>query len=331
MNVVIYARYSSHNQNEQSIEGQIQVCMEFAERNGYNVIGLYKDEAKSGTSDNRPQFQKMIADSASGAFEGILVYQLDRFARKRYDSATNKAKLKKNGVLIFYAKEAIPDGPEGIILEAVMEGYAEYYSENLSQNVKRGFYDSALELKTLGQRVLGLRKSPDDHFEIDPNTAPIIRRIFEEYANGQAAKDIYTRLNDEGYRTSRGGKFNKNSIRRILENEKYIGVYEYRDIRVENGIPAIIDKKLFERCQVMVQKHKRAPAAQRQTNFLLTTKLFCGLCGEPMTGDGGTGRSGRVYNYYICNGRRAHKCRKERVSKDWIENLVISNLSHKLI
>ena len=138
-----------------------------------------------------------------------------------------------------YAKESIPDGPEGIILEYVMEGYAEYYSENLSQNVKRGFYDSALELKTLGQRVLGLRKSPDDHFEIEPATAPLVRRIFEEYAAGTPAKTILTQLNDEGYHTSTGGSFNKNSIRRIVQNEKYIDIYEYKDIRVENAITAI--------------------------------------------------------------------------------------------
>ncbi len=164
---------------------------------------------------------------------------MDRFARNRYDSAINKFKLKKNGVRLAYAKESIPDGPEGIILESVMEGYAEYYSENLSQNVKRGFYDSALELKTLGQRVLGLRKSPDDHFEIDPATAPLVRRIFEEYATGTPAKTIFTQLNDEGYHTSTGGSFNKNSIRRIVQNEKYIGIYEYKDIRVENAITAI--------------------------------------------------------------------------------------------
>lgn len=188
--------------------------------------------------------------------------------------------------------------------------------------MKRGYYDSALELKTLGQTVVGLRKGPDGRFEIDPGTAPIVRRIFEEYAAGERAKDIYTRLNDEGYRTSRGGLFNKNSVRRILQNEKYVGVYEYQDIRVEDGIPAIVDRELFEQCQNMVKRHHRAPAADRATNFLLTTKLFCGHCGEPMTGDGGTGRSGQVYNYYTCNNRRLHKCKKERAAKEWIEKLV---------
>lgn len=323
---VIYARYSSSGQREESIEGQLRDCYEFAKKNGLMIVGEYIDKALTGKTDKRPDFQRMMRDCERGVFKAVICWKMDRFARNRYDSAMHKYKLKKNGVRIFYAKEVIPEGPEGIILESVMEGYAEYYSENLSQNVKRGYYDSALELKTLGQTVLGLRKGPDGRFEIDPATAPIVRRIFEEYAEGERAKDIYHRLNDEGYRTSRCGLFNKNSIRRILQNEKYIGIYEYQDIRVEGGIPAIVDRELFDKCQKMVEQHHRAPAAQRDTNFLLTTKLFCGHCGEPMTGDGGTGKSGRVYSYYICNGRRAHKCDKKRAQKDWIEQLVIDEL-----
>lgn len=323
---VIYARYSSSGQREESIEGQLRECHEYAQRNGMTIIGEYIDKALTGRTDKRPDFQRMLHDSEKGVFQVVICWKMDRFARNRYDSAMYKYRLKKNGVRLTYAKESIPEGPEGIILEAVMEGYAEYYSENLSQNVRRGLYDSALELKTLGQKVLGLRKSPDDHWEIDPATAPIVRRIFEEYATGERAKDIYNRLNIEGYKTSMGGQFNKNSIRRIVQNEKYIGIYEYRDIRVENAIPAIVDKDLFERCQRMLKKHKRAPAAQRDTYFLLTTKLFCGHCGQPMTGDGGTGHSGQVYNYYTCNGRRAHKCTKERVRQEWIEALVTNEL-----
>lgn len=323
---VIYARYSSSGQREESIEGQLRECHEFARRNGFTVVGEYVDKALTGRTDKRPDFQRMLRDSERGVFEAVICWKTDRFARNRYDSAMYKYKLKRCGVRLFYAKETIPEGPEGIILESVMEGYAEYYSENLSQNVKRGYYDSALELKTLGQTVIGLRKGPDGRFEIDPATAPIVRRIFEEYAAGEKAKDIYTRLNAEGYRTSRGGLFNKNSLRRILTNEKYVGVYEFRDIRVEDGIPAIVTRELFDQCQQLVERHHRAPAAKRDTFFLLTSKLFCGHCGEPMTGDGGTGRSGRVYNYYTCNGRRAHKCKKERAPKEWIEALVVDEL-----
>lgn len=260
------------------------------------VIGEYIDKALTGRTDKRPDFQRMLRDSEKGVFQVVICWKIDRFARNRYDSAINKFKLKKNGVRLAYAKESIPDGPEGIILESVMEGYAEYYSENLSQNVKRGFYDSALELKTLGQRVLGLRKSPDDHFEIDPATAPLVRRIFEEYAAGTPAKTIFTQLNDEGYHTSTGGSFNKNSMRRIVQNEKYIGIYEYKDIRVENAIPAIVDKDLFDRC------------------------------GQQMVGDSGTSKNGNTYYYYTCKGHRAHKCSKMRVQQDWIEQLVMDNL-----
>ena len=138
MNAVIYARFSSHQQNEQSIEGQIKVCREFAQREGYIIVGEYIDRAVSGKTDNRPQFQKMIADSARRSFEVIIVYQIDRFARNRYDSATNKAKLKKNGVRVLSARENISDDASGVLIEGVLESMAEYYSAELSQKIRRG-------------------------------------------------------------------------------------------------------------------------------------------------------------------------------------------------
>lgn len=324
---VIYARYSSSGQREESIEGQLRDCHEYARRNGFNVIGEYIDKALSGKTDKRPDFQRMLRDSDREHFEAVIMWKMDRFSRNRYDSAMHKYRLKKNGVRIFYAKESIPDGPEGIILESVMEGYAEYYSENLSQNIKRGYYDSALELKTLGQTVLGYKKGLDGRFELDVNTAPIVRRIFEEYAAGERAKFIYNRLNKEGHRTIRGGLFNKSSLRRILQNEKYIGVYEYQDIRVEDGIPAIVGRDLFMRVQEMVKRNSQAPGQKQAQGFLLTAKLKCGLCGEPMTGDGGTSETGKVYAYYTCNNRKyGRKCDKDRAPRGWIENIVVDKL-----
>ncbi len=325
---VIYARYSSAGQREESIEGQIRECSEFAKRYGITIVGQYCDKALTGTSDKRPEFQRMIRDSSKGQFSVVVCWKNDRFARSRYDAAIYKYKLKNNGVRILYAKESIPDGPEGIILESVMEGYAEYYSANLAQNVKRGFYDSALKRQTLGCLVYGLKPGPDKRWMINEEQAPIVRRIFEEYAAGRPAKDIYQDLNAEGYRTVRGGPFNKNSLRRILQNEKYIGVYEYEDIRDEQGIPPIIDRALFDKVQIMIEKHHRSPAATKTDGgFLLTCKLFCGHCGEPMTGDGGTSHTGKVYAYYTCNGRRKKKCDKERAPKEWIEDLVVHELA----
>ncbi|WP_438821648.1 recombinase family protein [Intestinimonas massiliensis (ex Afouda et al. 2020)] len=127
MNIVIYARYSSDRQTEQSIEGQLKECYEYARRNGYTVVGEYIDRAISGTTDHRPEFLRMIADGDKKFFQAVLVYQLDRFARNRYDSATYKAKLKKNGIRVLSARENISDDASGVLMEAVLEGMAEYY------------------------------------------------------------------------------------------------------------------------------------------------------------------------------------------------------------
>ena len=324
---VIYARYSSSGQREESIEGQIRDCLAYAERMNLIVVDKYTDHALSGTTDKRPAFQRMIRDSAKGKFTVVLCWKTDRFARNRCDSAIYKAKLRANGVRILYAMETIPDGPEGIVLESMMDGFAEYYSANLSQNVRRGLYDSALKLQTLGQNCYGLRKGPDGRFEQDPITAPIVRRIFEEYASGKTAMAIVRELNAAGYRTSQGNPFGKNTIARILKNQKYCGIYEYADIRVDDGIPAIITKALYERVQEMMKRHAEKPALKKtEGGFLLTGKLFCGHCGAPMAGDGGTSHTGRVYQYYSCLNRRRKKCDKERVSKQWIEDLIVDKL-----
>jgi DNA invertase Pin-like site-specific DNA recombinase len=326
-NAVIYARYSSSGQREESIEGQLRECKDFAMRMNLNVIGEYCDYALTGTLDKRPEFQRMIRDAARGQFTTVLVWKLDRFARNKYDSAIYKTQLKKNGVRVISAKEVIPEGPEGILLESMMEGYAEYYSANLSQNVKRGLYESALKLQTLGQTLYGLRKAPDGRYEQDPQTAPVVRRIFDEYISGRPAIDIYKDLNRDGFRTQTGGLFNKSSLRRILQNQKYCGVYEYADIRVEDGIPAIVSKETFRKAKAMVQQHHCKPAAKKiEGGFLLTGKLFCGHCGEMMTSDGGTSKTGRVYSYYTCNNRRVKKCDKERAPKQWIEDQVVDAL-----
>lgn len=137
---VIYARFSSHGQTEQSIEGQLRECYEYAKRNDLIILPEYIDRALSGTNDKRPEFQQMIEDSKKRDFNYVLVYQLDRFARNRYDSATYKAKLKKNNVRVISAKENITTDASGVLMESVLEGMAEYYSAELSQKVKRGIH-----------------------------------------------------------------------------------------------------------------------------------------------------------------------------------------------
>lgn len=257
----------------------------------------------------------------------MVMYTLDRFARNRYDSAIYKAKLKKNGVRVYYAKQPMPDTPEGIILESVLEGYAEYYSENLARNIKRGIRENALQgLATGGANLLlGYTVGEDRKYAIDPTGAKIVQEIFQLYADGMSATQIIAYCNERGYKTARGNAFNKNSLRTILRNEKYIGTYKLMDIVIPDGMPAIIDKVLFEKVQAMLKHNGKARAkAKAHENYLLTTKLFCGHCGSPMVGESGTSKTGQVHYYYKCTkAKREHSCKKKSERKDWIEKLVV--------
>ena len=152
MKAVIYARYSSDNQREESIEGQLRECMEFAEKSGITVIGNYIDRALSAKTDNRPEFQKMIKDSYRKVFDSVIVWKVDRFARNRYDSAYYKNILKKNGVKVISAKEHIGEGSEGIILEAMLEGFKQLNGHNSLKNKFR-IQSSDFNVKQKPRRV----------------------------------------------------------------------------------------------------------------------------------------------------------------------------------
>ncbi|MDK2903578.1 MAG: site-specific recombinase [Clostridiales bacterium] len=334
MKTVIYARFSSHSQNEQSIEGQLKTCYDYAERNGYQVIGEYIDRAISGTAaENRPEFQRMISDSAKRQFQAVIVYQLDRFARNRYDSATYKARLSKNGVRVLSARENISDDASGILMESVLEGMAEYYSAELSQKIRRGMNLNAEKgLVTGGNVALGY-KVEEKQLVLDPETAPIVKRIFEMYLAGNTMAKIIRYLNDNKVETSRGNEYNKNSIRRILTNRRYIGVYTYKDTEVADGVPRIIDDTTFEQEQILMEKNKKAPARAKAVDksYILTTKLFCGHCKVAMTGISGTSRNGAIHQYYQCvTTRRKGDCNKKSVQKATIEDLVINKIRELL-
>ena len=260
LKAVIYARYSSSSQTEQSIEGQIRACREYAEKHKMIIVSEYIDRAISGKTDERAQFQKMLKDSDKKMFSVVLCYKMDRFSRNRYDSAIHKARLKKNGVIIRYAAEHIPDGPEGIILESLLEGMAEYYSDELSQKVQRGKHESALKCKHLGgPPPLGYYVDGDKKYSIDENTAPLVTRIFTMYDEGMRVVDICNELNAMNTKTAINGKWNKNSLHKILKNEKYIGIYVGCGLRIEKGVPAIVDIEIFERVQVRIEANLRKP------------------------------------------------------------------------
>ena len=327
MNAVIYARYSSDSQREESIEGQLRECSDYAERNGMTIVGSYIDRALSAKTADRPEFQHMIKDSAKGLFEIVLVWKLDRFSRDRYDSAHYKHILKKNGVKVVSAKEHISDGPEGIILESMLEGYAEFYSAELSEKIHRGQKENALKGKNNGGGIpLGyLLDKQTQKLIIDPETAPLVVEIFERYSEGATVRSIIEDFNSRGLTTKRSKPFNMNSFNALLKNRKYIGEYSYQDVVIPGGVPAIVPEDLFYRVQQRMEKNKRAPAmAKAREDFLLTTKLFCGKCERMMVGESGKSHTGAMHYYYKCgNAKRKKGCDKKAVKKDWIERAVV--------
>ena len=337
MKAVIYARYSSDNQREESIEGQIRECTAFAEKNGITILRHYIDRAFSAKTDNRPEFQNMIKDSGKRLFDMIIVWKLDRFARNRYDSARYKAALKKNGVKVVSATEVISDGAEGIILESVLEGYAEYYSADLSEKVVRGMTENALKSKYNGGTLpIGYQIDSDQCFQLDPLTAPFVREAFQRYDEGATMTQIRDWLNGQGVKNTRGQKMTYNSIQHLLNNRRYIGEYTYRDIVVPDAIPAIVPQDLFDRVQEKLAKNKKAPARHKaEDDYLLTTKLFCGTCGAMMVGESGTSASkGRKYHYYRCvNTKKQKSCnaKHKSIRKTPIENAVVNAVMAKVM
>lgn len=328
---VIYARFSSHAQRDVSIDQQVRACRDYAARQGLEVVGLYEDRALTGTSDQRPGFQRMIADSARGEWQYVIVYALDRFARDRYDSAVYKRKLKDNGVRVLSAMENLSDDPTGVLLESVLEGLAEYYSKELAQKATRGMLDNAQRCMVNGPLPAGYVNEGGKYAIYEPE-AEIIREIFERTNNRETISDIMADLERRQIRTRKGKPWGRNLIYKALSNERYAGVYIFKDIRIDGGIPAIVSREIYDSVQAIlgVKANPRKIDGQPQRRrrqygvYLLTGKLYCGDCKSPMVGISGRSVNGSTYYYYACKGQRAKSCSKSAIRRDQIEEAITS-------
>lgn len=333
---VIYARFSSHGQNEQSIESQIRTCTEFAESKGLKVVNVYSDKAKTGTNDKRPDFQLMMKDAASGTFKYIIVYMMDRFSRNRRDSIMYKEMLKeKYGVKVLSALEPISEDEGGEFYEMFLEWNAEKYSKRLSKRIKDGI-DTSIENGTYcgGKLIYGYKlidtektgkKGVIHKVEIDEEQAKIVKYVFEQYDKGVSKKKIAATLNEQGYRYY-GKPFVFRNFEKMLRNQKYTGEFTFGGRSCINIYPAIIDKALFESVQekLDLKRYVAGGEATAKVEYLLTGKLYCGHCGTKMISDGSTGKSGIKYHYYSCKKMKAGECNKHREKKEPLEEYVVS-------
>ncbi len=350
MKAAIYARYSSDNQREESIDAQVRAISEYAQRNGITVVKTYVDEAESAKTDDRPNFQKMIRDCTEGIYDCIIVHKLDRFSRNRYDSAFYKKKLKENGIRLISILENLDDSPESIILESVLEGMAEYYSANLARETMKGLKETALKCRhTGGLPPLGYDIGDDKGYKLNLLEAPAVKKIFEMYSDGVSYDMIVDWLNKNGYRTKRGELFGKNSIAAILSNEKYTGVFIFNRtkrkvnshknkpvdeiIRIPDGMPRIIEDVLWLEVQKKLEKNRFKGGKHRAKNeYLLTGLIKCGKCGFAMTGNTRqSGQSKTTYSDYECIGKKTkHICDMRNIGREYLDGLVLTVLYNNL-
>lgn len=309
-NAVIYARYSSAGQREESIEDQVRVCRQAAERDGDAIARVYHDDATTGrTAEGRDGFLRMVADARRGLFDVVYVYKLDRFARNRYDAAVYRRRLKQAGVRLVSATERTGDGPDGILLESMLEGLAEYYSANLSENVRRGLAGNAMKCRHNGIRVFGYDHGPDGRYVVNEGEAAVVRRVFAMYQQGEPFRAIIEAL--PAVRSKGGGPLTVQMVGKMLRNDKYCGVYRYGDTVVEGGMPAIIPRDEFD----AVQRRLALRTRRRSTvDYLLSGKLFDSE-GHRYQSSSGHGKSGRKYTYYRCPAT-GHQVRRDALEAE---------------
>ena len=325
---VAYARYSSAGQRDVSIEQQLSDIRAYAQREGYTIVHEYADHARSGFSNvsARTQFQAMISAASSGSFDTVLCWKVDRFGRSREDSVVYKGQLSRLGVSVVYVMEPIPDGAAGVLTEGMLEAIAEWYSRNLSENVKRGMNDNARRCLYNGITVYGYDGIRNERYRINEEQAAVVRQIFNLYIDGYSMSEIARILNDAGQRTESGRLFCLNKIYNILKQERYTGVYLFGDHRIPGGMPVIIDQDTWEKAQRMKQKTSRH-YQKNPVDYLLTGKAFCGHCGKPMVGDSGTSKSGTAHYYYTCQSKKRRAgCDKKSVRKEVLEDFVVDFL-----
>jgi site-specific DNA recombinase len=358
LRAVIYARYSSENQRDESIDAQVRLCKNYIKEKEYALTHIYADEAISGRTDDRAQFQQMLADAKNGLFDIVIVDAVDRFSRDKYDSALYKRELRKKcGVRIEYASQKIDDTPEGLMLEGILENLAQYYAANLARETMKGLTENALRgWHTGGIPPFGLKlvtHTQDDGtiyktYDVHPDQAPVVRKIFEMYDAGATYGEIMSATKEDMIRL-RGRPIAKNSIYDMLRNEKYTGTFVFNKgtkkehkrtrpdvIRVPDAFPAIVSRELWERVQAKMDKRKRSHGERARGKakevYLLTGLIYCGKCGSAFIGNRNVGKTEKKrYAYYKCGLKdRSKECKAKTIRKEVVEQIVIDDIKQNI-
>ena len=329
-NAVCYYRYSSSAQRDVSIEQQREEAVKYCKAHGYNIIKEYSDRAISGTKEERPGFQQMLYEIERLKPGYLIVWKGDRLSRDRYVAAMTKKRLMEAGVLIEYVAESMPDNPEDrVLIEGIEEVIAHHFILQHAKNVKRGLRYNAENALYNGRKIWGYTGKANQRYEIDEKNAALVQRAFLDYANGKPMVQIARELNEAGYRTVRGGLFTEKSLWHTFHNRAYIGEYIWDDIIIPDGFPRLVSDEVFFRVQKTLQRNKHGGRGAAKKlhpadgiEFWLTGHLFCGECGNEMSGTSGTSSTGKMFYYYSCIGHKKKKCGKKSIRKERLESII---------
>ncbi len=325
-NCCIYARVSSILQDiENSVAAQVKACRDYAESQKYHIIEVYIDKAESGTSSNRPEFQRMITDAKKKNFEVILVHKLDRFARNREDAVTYKALLRRHKVELYSISEALGDDIYSRLIEGILEVVAEFYSLNLGQEVRKGQAEVASQGFVpngpipVGYKRVRLEKDQHTTLEPDPDVAPVIQQVFKMSAEGKHLEILIEFLNSK-LKSPRGKNWNISHLCKILKSRLYLGERSYNGVVKVDAHPALISEELYEKAQ-----RKKRENWGRKINariFPLSGLMICDKCKRAFVG-GSSLRGNCLYKYYICSSYNGNRiCYKKRIRAEKIEGIV---------
>lgn len=300
----VYARFSSDNQREESIDAQFRAIHEYCEREGIVVLREFKDEAYSARTDRRPAFQRLFGMIQDAPADYLIVHKLDRFARNRYDAAFYRAKLKECGMKLVSVLERMDDSPESIIMEGLLESMNEYYSANLAREVRKGQRENVLKGRRNGVRP------PTGYDSVDQKLVPNedsqrVRRVFEMYADGKPQRAIMEETGFPDY-----------MIYHIVRNEAYVGTLVFGDVRCEHAHEPLIDRNTWNEAQKRVHASNMNAANKAKRTYILSGLLVCGRCGKAMCGCPVKG-----YSYYGCRTKGCKSVRKELLERSVIDSL----------
>ena len=345
---VIYARYSSNNQTEDSIHAQVRACEEYATQQGIKIVGIYKDEAVSGRESKtelRRDYQRMLREVKKHSFDIILVHKYDRVARSIAEHVNLEVRLQTEGIKLIAVGQDFGNSTESKLMKSITWALSEYYSDNLASETKKGHRETALKgLHNGGYPPFGYNVV-EQKYVINELEAAYVRKMFNAALNCLGFSELIEEMRNAGIKGKRGKEIGYSQISEILKNEKYTGVYLYsmdeeqsrtdrrikpNAIRIEDAFPVIVDKATFEQVQKIRQGKKQAG---RRADYLCSGLVYCGNCGAKMHVYTSV-RKGHVYPYYRCSkgcGASAVKVNTvDNVAKRYIRDLLSDDTQQKI-